>query len=207
MYKRQGVRKMDLIRWGLLDNKIEAMKESLCLMLDNQHPVTIFDKTYQPSDFPTVLYYKMRTDDKLYVDYSSPNYYQELGTAPAGYEKIDWFPKIYAKPETGSGTTYRDELAKILVMATGINASYDYSALLGKLKNGEMCIRDRWMAMPLLPTVNRSWDVLGTTRRVLSIYIPLCVFPLLPRVGPIWELFPDYLQSMIVVMPKVMYST
>ena len=38
--------------------------------------------------------------------------------------------------ETGSGTTYRDELAKILVMATGINASYDYSALLGKLKNG-----------------------------------------------------------------------
>jgi hypothetical protein len=112
------------------------MKESLCLMLDNQHPVTIFDKTYQPSDFPTVLYYKMRTDDKLYVDYSSPNYYQELGTAPAGYEKIDWFPKTYAKPETGSGTTYRDELAKILVMATGINASYDYSALLGKLKNG-----------------------------------------------------------------------
>ena len=132
----EGVRKMDLIRWGLLDSKIEAMKESLCLMLDNQHPVTIFDKTYQPSDFPTVLYYKMRTDDKLYVDYSSPNYYQELGTAPAGYEKIDWFPKTYAKPETGSGTTYRDELAKILVMATGINASYDYSALLGKLKNG-----------------------------------------------------------------------
>ena len=35
----EGVRKMDLIRWGLLDSKIEAMKESLCLMLDNQHIV------------------------------------------------------------------------------------------------------------------------------------------------------------------------
>lgn len=132
----EGVRKMDLIRWGLLDKKIEAMKEGLCLMLDNQHPVTIFDKTYQPSDFPTVLYYKKRADDNLYVDYSSPNYYNELGSAPIGYEKLDWFPKSYKKPETGTSTTYRDELVKILVAATGLNASYDYSTLLAKMKYG-----------------------------------------------------------------------
>lgn len=132
----ESIRKHDLIRWGLLDTKIEAMKEALCLMIDNQHPVTIFDKTYQPSDFPKVVYYKKRSDDSRYVDYSSPNYYGDLGSVPAGYEKLDWFPKSYAKPEIGNSTGYRDTPAMILVMATGLNPSYDYSGLLSRMKNG-----------------------------------------------------------------------
>ncbi|MFV0536446.1 MAG: RagB/SusD family nutrient uptake outer membrane protein [Dysgonomonas sp.] len=133
----EGIRKQDLVRWGLLSEKIEAMKEALCLMIDNQHSVKIFDKTYQPSDFPEVVYYKRKTD--LYVDFSNPNYpnyYTNIGSAPAGYEKVDWFPKAYKKPETGTATSYRDTPAMILVMASGINPSYDYSSLLGKMKNG-----------------------------------------------------------------------
>ncbi len=133
----EGIRKQDLVRWGLLSEKIEAMKESLCLMIDNQHPVKIFDKTYQPSDFPEVVYYKRKSD--LYVDFSNPNYpnyYTNIGNAPVGYEKVDWFPKSYKKPETGNNTSYRDTPAMILVMASGINPSYDYSSLLGKMQNG-----------------------------------------------------------------------
>ncbi len=133
----ENIRKHDLIRWGLLDEKIEDMKEALCLMIDNQHPVTIFGHTYQPTDFPQKLYYRKRADNDLYVDYSSPNYYEELGSAPAGYEELDWFPKSYAKPETGTGTSYRDMPTTILVMATGINPHYDYSELLGKMKHGD----------------------------------------------------------------------
>lgn len=44
--------------------------------------------------------------------------------------------KLMQNLKPGQALLIRDELAKILVMATGINASYDYSALLGKLKNG-----------------------------------------------------------------------
>lgn len=131
----EAIRKQDLIRWGLLSDKIEEMKEALCLMIDNQHPVKIFDKTYQPTEFPQVVYYKMKSDG-LYIDLSTPNYYSNLGSAPAGYKSIDWFPKSYKKPETGSNTSYRDTPAMILIMASGINPSYDYSSLLGKMKNG-----------------------------------------------------------------------
>lgn len=130
----ESIRKHDLVRWGMLDTKIEAMKESLCLMLDNQHPVKIFDKTYQPSDFPQVVYYKRNNNQ--YVDYSTPNYYEELGSEPAGYEKVNWFTKDYKKPETGTSTGYRDMPTTILVMATGLNPTYDYSPLLGKMQNG-----------------------------------------------------------------------
>ena len=50
----EAIRKQDLVRWGLLDKKIEDMKRALCYMLDGSKPVTIFDKTYQPADIPTI---------------------------------------------------------------------------------------------------------------------------------------------------------
>lgn len=53
----EGIRKLDLVRWGLLDSKIEDMKKAMLYMMDGTKTVQIFDKTYNPSDFPQVLYY------------------------------------------------------------------------------------------------------------------------------------------------------
>lgn len=130
----ESIRKHDLIRWGLLYEKIETMKKTLCLMFDQQ-PVTIFDKTYEPSDFPQTVYYKY--EDDVYVDQSSINYYTNLGASPGPeYESISWFPQDAAKREDGSSTNYIDWPTRVLLAATGLNKEYNYSNFLGTLSNG-----------------------------------------------------------------------
>ena len=37
-------RKLDLVRWGLLDSKIEDMKKAMLYMMDGTKTVQIFDK-------------------------------------------------------------------------------------------------------------------------------------------------------------------
>src|SRR5690606_14999143 len=119
-----------------LYEKIEDMKEALCLMFDNTHPVTIFDKTYDPDDFPTTVYYKFK--DSEYIDPSSLNFYGDLPAAPGGdYLSVNWFPLSAAKPEEGSGTNYIDWPVRTLLAATGLNPSYDYSELLSRLTHGD----------------------------------------------------------------------
>lgn len=131
----EGIRKQDLVRWGLLSEKIEAMKEGLCLMIDQKQSVTIFDKVYQPSDFSTTVYYKYK--DNEFIDESSINYYGDLGYNPGSdYISMDWFPVDYAKKENSSNTKYRDTPLAIITTATGVNANYDYSGLLGKMQYG-----------------------------------------------------------------------
>lgn len=49
---------MDLVRWGLLDSKIEDMKKAMLYLLDGTHTIQIFDKTYEPTDFPVKVYYR-----------------------------------------------------------------------------------------------------------------------------------------------------
>src|SRR5690606_13514996 len=78
----ESIRKQDLVRWGLLYEKIEDMKKALCLMYDHTQPVTIFDKTYQPADFPETVYYRFK--DSEYIDQSSLNYYGDLPANPGG---------------------------------------------------------------------------------------------------------------------------
>lgn len=70
----EGIRKLDLIRWGLLDSKIEEMKVAMLYMLDGTHPIQIFDKTYQPEDFPNKLYFKYDNNGE-FMDFSSINFY------------------------------------------------------------------------------------------------------------------------------------
>ncbi|MGV8092252.1 MAG: RagB/SusD family nutrient uptake outer membrane protein [Mangrovibacterium sp.] len=131
----ESIRKQDLIRWGLLYDKIEAMKEALCLMFDNKEEVTIFGKTYQPSDFPQTVYYKY--EDNEYIDPNSLNYYQDLPANPgAGYSSVNWFPKSAAKPESGTNTNYIDWPVRTLLAGTGLYPTYDYSGLLSRLTNG-----------------------------------------------------------------------
>ena len=131
----EGIRKLDLVRWGLLDQKIEEMKEALVKMYDGTQEVHIFDKTYQPSDFPTKIYYKMipqGTSGYPEVDLSSINFYRELNDNPdpENYKELTWLRKENNENDVVSRSV------RILLCATGLRASYDYSALLGQLQYG-----------------------------------------------------------------------
>lgn len=134
----ESIRKQDLVRWGLLYDKIEDMKKSLCLMFDNQQSVKIFDKVYQPSDFPKTVYYKYK--DAEYIDPASLNYYGDLPADPGGdYEKVNWFSKTAEKPDNvEQGRTYNYDLwpVRVLLAGTGLMASYDYSSFLSTLTHG-----------------------------------------------------------------------
>ena len=131
----ESIRKQDLIRWGLLYDKIEEMKKSLCLMFDNKLPVTIFDKIYQPTDFPQTVYYKFKNAE--YIDETSINYYGNLPADPgAPYQSAKWFPQNAQKPTSGTNVNYKMWPVRVLVAATGLYPSYDYSGFLGTLTNG-----------------------------------------------------------------------
>lgn len=131
----ENIRKQDLVRWGLLSDRIETMKKTLCLMFDNKEAVEIFDKTYQASDFPKTVYYKFK--DAEYIDKSSLNYYTNLSASPGPeYKSVSWFPTSAAKPLTGTNKNYIDWPVKTLLAGTGLNATYDYSSLLSRMSNG-----------------------------------------------------------------------
>ena len=96
----------------------------------------IFDKVYNPGDFPTTVYYKFK--DSEYIDLASMNFYGDLPASPGGdYLSVDWFPTTAAKPEEGTNTNYIDWPVRTLLVATGLNASYDYSAFLGQMTHGD----------------------------------------------------------------------
>ena len=131
----EGIRKLDLVRWGLLDQKIEEMKEALVKMYDGTQEVRIFDKIYQPSDFPTKIYYKMIPQgDSGYpeVDLTSINFYRELNDNPDpdNYKELTWLRKDNNENDVVTRSV------RILLCATGLRASYDYSSLLGQLQYG-----------------------------------------------------------------------
>lgn len=131
----ENIRKQDLVRWGLLSDRIETMKKILCLMFDNQQSVKIFDKMYQASDFPKTVYYKFK--DAEFIDKSSLNYYTNLASSPGSeYKSVAWFPTSAAKPLTGTNKNYVDWPVKTLLAGSGLNATYDYSSLLSQMSNG-----------------------------------------------------------------------
>jgi hypothetical protein len=133
----EGIRKLDLVRWGLLDQKIEEMKEAMLFMLDGTQPIRIFDKVYQPADFPDSLFYKY--DDRgEFIDPASYNYYQKLpyNPNPDQYSKVTWFPGRYWNVVEGGETTLVNNSVKILLAASGLRASYNYDALFARLKWG-----------------------------------------------------------------------
>jgi len=135
----ESIRKQDLVRWGLLYDKIEAMKKALCLMYDHTQPVTIFDQTYQPEDFPEKVYFRYKDDE--YIDPASLNYYGDLPADPGGdWLSVNWFPALAAKPENAVPGQLHDHVrwpVRTLLAGTGLNASYDYSSFLATLTYGD----------------------------------------------------------------------
>lgn len=142
----EGIRKLDLIRWGLLDSKIEEMKVAMLYMLDGSHPVEIFDKTYQPEEFPNKLYFKYDENGE-FIDFSSINFYTKRAANPDEkvYTEIKWFPETYwnvKETDINKDHSLIKNATKILVCASGLRKSYDYSQLLSTLKYGSL-IQDR----------------------------------------------------------------
>ncbi|WP_448778786.1 RagB/SusD family nutrient uptake outer membrane protein [Bacteroides congonensis] len=140
----EAIRRQDLARWGLLGEKIEEMKEALCLMYDNTQPVKIFDKIYQPEDFPKKIYYTYQNlNNEEYIDMSKINFYEDQGVddPPLNYYGCDWIPMKLARNKDGelNETIHKDyasTMSKILVCGSGLYASYNYSDLFGKLRWG-----------------------------------------------------------------------
>ena len=125
------IRKDDLVRWGNLNDKIDDMKKAFCLMADLTQPITFFDKTYDPEDFPTTVYYEMESNGE-YIDLSTVNFFADDDAS--GTYSTRWFPYTYGR--RGSHTEYLDDPAMVLTACTGINASYDYSDFLSTLTYG-----------------------------------------------------------------------
>lgn len=131
----EGVRKLDLVRWGLLDRKIEEMKEALVKMYDGQSEVRIFDKVFSPENFPEKIYYKMTEKGESgypEVDLSSVNFYRTLNDNPdpEKYKEMTWMRKENNQDDVVTRSV------RILLCATGLRARYDYTPLLGQLQYG-----------------------------------------------------------------------
>lgn len=131
----EGVRKLDLVRWGLLDRKIEEMKEALVKMYDGQSEVKIFDKVFSPENFPAKIYYKITDKGESgypEVDLSSVNFYRTLNDNPdpEKYKEMTWMRKENNQDDVVTRSV------RILLCATGLRARYDYTPLLGQLQYG-----------------------------------------------------------------------
>ena len=127
---------MDLVRWGLLDQKIEEMKEALVKMYDGSLPVKIFDKTYSPNDFPEKLFYKYQEGSQSqFIDLESCNFYRNINANPNPdvYKEISWL----RHGESVNEDDVVSRSVRILACATGLRSSYDYSALLSQLRFGD----------------------------------------------------------------------
>lgn len=127
----ESIRKLDLVRWGLLDKKVEDMKKAMLYILDGTHSVKIFDKTYESADFPQKVYYKYDSKGE-FIDMQSANFYRNLAANPdeAIYKEAKWFPGSIKDADIISNSV------KVLACASGLRASYDYSELLGTLRLG-----------------------------------------------------------------------
>lgn len=131
----EGVRKLDLVRWGLLDRKIEEMKEAMVKIYDGQSEVRIFDKVFSPENFPEKIYYKMTEKGESgypEVDLSSVNFYRTLNDNPdpEKYKEMTWMRKENNQDDVVTRSV------RILLCATGLRARYDYTPLLGQLQYG-----------------------------------------------------------------------
>ena len=122
------------------------MKVAMLYMLDGSHPIQIFDKTYQPEEFPNKLYFKYDENGE-FIDFSSINFYTKRAANPDEkvYTEVKWFPETYwnvKETDINKDHSLIKNATKILVCASGLRKSYDYSQLLGTLKYGSL-IQDR----------------------------------------------------------------
>ncbi len=109
----EGLRKYDLVRWNLLQAKIEEQRTAIINMLNGKYPVTIFDKTY--NFLPQYVYYKYQDGSTEFIDKSSINYYSDRGSdAISGYTKQNWLSGI------SKGTTFDNYILTAQRFSSGL---------------------------------------------------------------------------------------
>jgi hypothetical protein len=91
----EAVRKFDLIRWNMLQDKIEEQRQKFVAML-NGEVVTVFGQTY--SSLPLAIYYKYQADNEN-IDWADINFFDDRPDLDAkttdelkalGYTKVSW---------------------------------------------------------------------------------------------------------------------
>lgn len=92
----EAIRKFDLVRWNMLQSKIELQRNTILSMI-NGEAVNIMGNSYPA--LPTAIYYKYK-DDKENIDRANINFYEQrsdldlLTTAELeaeGFIKVTWF--------------------------------------------------------------------------------------------------------------------
>ena len=119
----EALRKYDLIRWNLLQTKIQEQRDKFAAMMSGS-AVTIFGNTY--TTLPSKIYYKYAAD-KENIDWANVNYYDvradldALATADLtaqGYTKILWLSGF-------SATNISSYNNRLLLFSSGLLKSYN----------------------------------------------------------------------------------
>ena len=117
----EAIRKFDLIRWNLLQDKIEEQRTAFIAML-NGEPVNIMGNNYNA--LPTAIYYKYKADNEN-IDRDDINYYSQrddLDVLTAeelkalGYTKVAWM----AGASVANKTSYTN---RINLFSSGLQQS------------------------------------------------------------------------------------
>ena len=77
----EGIRKYDLIRWNMLEEKIDETKTILAAMSARQAPY---------NQLPDYMFYKNNSTE---LEWANPSYYKPNpfgSTAPTGYTRVEW---------------------------------------------------------------------------------------------------------------------
>ncbi|MEI8085298.1 MAG: RagB/SusD family nutrient uptake outer membrane protein [Paludibacter sp.] len=119
----EAIRKFDLIRWNLLQSKIEDQRTAFAnMMLGN--PVTIFGNTY--SNLPLNVYYKYASDAEN-INWADLNYYEDRPDldlltvdelTALGYTKVPWMAGF----TDANKTAYNNRLK---LFSSGLQQAYN----------------------------------------------------------------------------------
>ncbi|OQP43190.1 carbohydrate-binding protein SusD [Niastella yeongjuensis] len=98
----EGIRKYDLIRWNLINQKILDTRAALTKMLNKTAP---YDK------LPQSMFYKSKCPD---VIWSSSLYQPAASATPSGYTKIAWISSITAAYITNVAQLFKPNHSELL---------------------------------------------------------------------------------------------
>lgn len=119
----EAVRKFDLIRWNLLQDKIEEQRQLFSAMLNGEE-VSIFGNTY--TSLPLSIYYKYQADNEN-IDWADINFFEDRPDLDAlttdelkalGYTKVAW---LYGASESNK-TNWN---TRVELFGSGLEKSYN----------------------------------------------------------------------------------
>lgn len=119
----EAVRKFDLVRWNMLQDKIEEQRQKFLAML-NGETVTIFGQTY--NSIPLAIYYKYMEDNEN-INWADINFFDDrpdldgLSTddlKALGYTKVSWLAGASESNKTNWNT-------RVELFSSGLEQEYN----------------------------------------------------------------------------------